>query len=194
MITPLDIQNKVFKKEFRGYSVQEVDEFLNQVIEGYEKLYRDNIDARDKITMLSETIAQYKNIEQTLQNTLVIAQSTGEQVQRNASEKASNIISEAENTAQKIINNAHEEIRKLTYKYDEMKRCADVYRAKMVSLLDSQLDILKSIKISDETIMELVGVNEALEILNEVKAEDEASKQAAEIKAEEAASKAEALI
>ena len=132
--------------------MQEVDEFLNLVIEGYEKLYKENIDSRDKITLLSQSINQYRAMEQTLQNTLVVAQSAGEQVQRNASEKAANIINEAETKAHQIINNAHEEVAKLTYKYDDIKRGIDVYRAKMISLLDSQLDMLKNVRASEETV------------------------------------------
>jgi len=101
--------------------MQEVDEFLNLIIEGYEKLYKENIDSRDKITLLSQSINQYRAMEQTLQNTLIVAQSAGEQVQRNASEKASNIIKEADTKAHHIINNAHEEVSKLTYKYNDIK-------------------------------------------------------------------------
>ena len=46
MLTPLDIQNKEFKRVFSGYSMQEVDEFLNLVIDGYEKLYKENMDCK----------------------------------------------------------------------------------------------------------------------------------------------------
>jgi len=167
MITPLDIQNKVFKRDFRGYSMQEVDEFLNIIIEGYEKLYKENIDYRDKITLLSQSINQYRAMEQTLQNTLVVAQGAGEQVQRNASEKAENIINEAQTKAKQIINNAHEEVRKLTYKYDDIKRGVDVYRAKMISLLDSQLDMLKDVRDSDESVFQYSPIDETTEIIDE---------------------------
>lgn len=171
MLTPLDIQNKVFKTSFRGYDAAEVDDFLNLVIEGYEKLYKENIDCKDRNTMLTETINQYKTMEETLTNALVVAQSAAEQVQHNASEKADNIISEAENQAKQIIANAHNEVKNITYKYQDLKRSVDVYRAKMIALLNSQLDILKSVKTSDETLFQLVGVNEALETLNEVQKE-----------------------
>ena len=103
MLTPLDIQNKEFKKAFNGYSMQEVEDFLNLVIDGYEKLFKDNMESKDKITKLEETLNQYKSIENTLQSTLVVAQSAGEQVQKNAEEKAANIIADANNKAKEII-------------------------------------------------------------------------------------------
>ncbi len=147
--------------------MQEVDEFLNLIIEGYEKLYKENIDSRDKITLLSQSINQYRAMEQTLQNTLVVAQSAGEQVQRNASEKAANIIKEAETKAHQVINSAHEEVAKLTYKYEDIKRGVDVYRAKMISLLDSQLDILKNVRASEDTMFSNSAENNTIEKINE---------------------------
>ena len=151
--------------------MQEVDEFLNLIIEGYEKLYKENIDSRDKITLLSQSINQYRAMEQTLQNTLVVAQSAGEQVQRNASEKAGNIIKEAETKAHQIINNAHEEVSKLTYKYEDIKRGVDVYRAKMISLLDSQLDILKNVRTSEDAMFNNSPENDIIEKIDEAEQE-----------------------
>ena len=58
MITPLDIQNKEFKKVMRGYKESEVDEFLDKVIVDYEKLYKENIELKDKIALLNEQIDQ----------------------------------------------------------------------------------------------------------------------------------------
>jgi cell division initiation protein len=39
-ITPNEISNKDFKKVFRGYDMDEVDEFLDALVEDYEKLYK----------------------------------------------------------------------------------------------------------------------------------------------------------
>ena len=80
MITPLDIQNKEFKKSFRGYKESEVDQFLDEIIEDYEKLYKENIELKDKILILTEQIKQYNNLEETLKDTLIVAQSTADEV------------------------------------------------------------------------------------------------------------------
>lgn len=171
MLTPLDIQNKEFKREFRGYAMSEVDEFLNRIIEGYEKLYKTNMDSRDKITMLEETIKQYKTMEETLQNTLIVAQSTGDQIQKNAQEKADNIIKEAHNKAREIVASSYSEMNKLTYQYEELKRGMDVYRAKMTALLESQLGILKKVESADETFAEIKNMQEALQAVEEAETE-----------------------
>lgn len=176
MLTPLDIQNKEFKRAFSGYSMQEVDEFLNLVIDGYEKLYKENMDCKDRITKLEENLKQYKNIENTLQSTLVVAQSAGEQVQKNAEEKAANIIADANNKAKEIVSNSFDEVKKLEYRYEELKRGIDVYTAKMTALLESQLGLLKQAATSDKTLAEIRGMKEALAEVEAVEKEISVSK------------------
>lgn len=185
MLTPLDIQNKEFKRTFSGYSMQEVDEFLNLVIDGYERLYKENMDCKDRITKLEESVKQYKNIETTLQSTLVVAQSAGEQVQKNAEEKAANIIADANNKAKEIVANSFEEVKKLEYRYEELKRGIAVYTAKMTALLESQLGLLKQAETSDKTLMEIRGMKEAMEVVEEVEEEIQQVKEDLEIEPEE---------
>ncbi len=187
MLTPLDIQNKEFKRVFSGYSMQEVDEFLNLVIDGYEKLYKENMDCKDRITKLEESVNQYKNIESTLQSTLLIAQTAGEQVQKNAEEKAANIIADANNKAKEIVTNSFEEVKKLEYRYEELKRGIDVYTAKMTALLESQLGLLKQAATSDKTLAEIRGMKEALAEVEAVEEEINLSKSEVEIAVEKAA-------
>lgn len=184
MLTPLDIQNKEFKRTFSGYSMQEVDEFLNLVIDGYERLYKENMDCKDRITKLEESVKQYKNIETTLQSTLVVAQSAGEQVQKNAEEKAANIIADANNKAKEIVANSFEEVKKLEYRYEELKRGIAVYTAKMTALLESQLGLLKQAETSDKTLMEIRGMKEAMEVVEEVEEEIQQVKEDLEIEPE----------
>ena len=187
MLTPLDIQNKEFKRVFSGYSMQEVDEFLNLVIDGYEKLYKENMDCKDRITKLEENLNQYKNIESTLQSTLVVAQTTSEQVLKNAEEKAANIIADANNKSKEIVANSFEEVKKLEYRYEEIKRGIDVYTAKMTALLESQLGLLKQAATSDKTLAEIRGMKEALAEVEAVEEEINLSKAEAEIVVEELA-------
>ena len=72
MLTPLDIENKKFSKQMmNGYSVEEVDDFLDELTADYEKIYKEVAEAKNKIEDLQESMEKYKNIEGTLQNTLV---------------------------------------------------------------------------------------------------------------------------
>ncbi len=143
MLTPLEIENKKFKKELIGYSVVEVEEFVNVLCENYETLYKENLANKDRINVLSAAVKQYKVMEETLQNAILVAQSAGEEVTRNAKERAANIIAEAENKASQILNDAGKEVTKVSYEYEEMKRNVEVFRTRIISLLTSQLDIVK---------------------------------------------------
>lgn len=101
MITPLEIENKKFAKQVvNGYNVEEVDEFLDLVTADYERMYKENTEYREKIEQLNEDIAHYKTIEGTLQSTLLMAQSTAEEVKNVAKQQAEQIIIDAKNAAQ----------------------------------------------------------------------------------------------
>ena len=75
MITPLDIENKKFSKQMmNGYSVEEVDEFLDDLTADYERAYKQSTELKSRVDELESSLLHYKKIEDTLQNTLVMAQ------------------------------------------------------------------------------------------------------------------------
>ena len=83
MYTPLDIENKKFAKQMmNGYSVEEVDNFLDELTLDYEKLYKESSDNKSRIAELEANLVKYKNLESTLQNTLVMAQTTADEIKR----------------------------------------------------------------------------------------------------------------
>lgn len=145
MLTPLDIENRRFKKKVMGYNEIEVEEFLTMVVEDYEKLYKENIELKDKISLLNEGVQHYKSMEETLQNTLLIAQSTGEDIKKNAYSKSENIIKEAELKAEQIIAEANQEVSKINYRYEEIKRNFGAFKAKIETLVYAQLDMMKDV-------------------------------------------------
>jgi len=140
MLTPLDIQNKEFTKGIRGYKESEVDAFLDEVIADYEKIYKENIDMREKLSMLNDQLRHYNEIEATLQNTLVVAQSTAEEVKVSAREKADMIVREAEDNARKIIAKANQEVLDIKKEYENIKKDIAVFRTRFKSFLQSQLE------------------------------------------------------
>ena len=107
MLTPIDIQNKTFEVKFRGYSSQEVDDFMDLIMKDYETLYQENISLKDRVTVLSNAVEQYKKMEETLQNSIILAQKTGEDIKKTANEKANNIVHEAEMKADSLVREAN---------------------------------------------------------------------------------------
>ena len=144
MITPLDIENKTFGKQVvNGYNTQEVHEFMAELLKDYEKIYKENIEYKDKIQVLNQGIQHYKSIEDTLQNALVVAQGTAETVKQNARVEADNILKEAEINAKKSIDEMGQRVLEKQLKLEETQKQFDVYKAKMEALLISQLELLK---------------------------------------------------
>lgn len=150
MITPLDIENKKFSKQMmNGYSVEEVDEFLDDLTEDYEKAYKQNTELKNRVDELEESIAHYKTIEGTLQSTLVMAQNTAEEVKEVARQQAEQIIKEAEGNARKSVDELGQEILMKKKELEDIKKQFDVYKAKMEALLISQLELLKDVNNED---------------------------------------------
>ena len=150
MITPLDIENKRFAKQMmNGYSVEEVDDFLDDLTADYSKNYKENAELRAKVEELTKSIEHYKNIETTLNNTLVMAQTTAEDIKKVAQQQAEQIISEAKVNAQKQVDDLNNEVVLKTKEVEDVKKQFDIYKAKMESLLISQLELLKDINKED---------------------------------------------
>lgn len=144
MYTPLDIENKKFAKQMmNGYSVEEVDEFLDELTVDYEKLYKQSNEANAKIAELEENMEKYKRLESTLNSTLIMAQSAADEIKKVAQQQADQIINDAQGSARQRSKELDQEITMKTKELDELQKQFDVYKAKMESLLISQLELLK---------------------------------------------------
>jgi cell division initiation protein len=141
--TPNDLQNITFKKVLMGYGEDAVNEVLDKVIEDYTAYIRENIELKDRISVLNDGIQHYKTIEESLQNTLIVAQQTSEDIKKNAYEKAENILKEAEIKAQKSINDANQEVVKVKFEYEDLWKKLHIFKSKSETLLLSQLELLK---------------------------------------------------
>ena len=146
MLTPLDIENKKFSKQMmNGYSVDEVDEFLDEITADYEKLYKESAEAKNKIEDMQEDMAKYKNIESTLNNTLIMAQTAAEDVKNLAKQQAEAILSEAQANAKQAVAELEQQITIKQKELEDLQKQFDVYKAKMESILISQLELLKDV-------------------------------------------------
>src|SRR5674536_197038 len=82
-LTPLDIRHKEFKRGMRGYADVEVDEFLDEVADEFERVFKDNIDLGERVEALESQVSGYKRIEDALQKTLVSAQASADELKQN---------------------------------------------------------------------------------------------------------------
>ncbi|WP_295255618.1 DivIVA domain-containing protein [Veillonella sp.] len=198
MITPMDIHNKEFETGFRGYDKEAVNAFMAELVHDYETLYRDNREMTDRIEQLEKRIAQYEKMEATMNDALVLAQETGENVKNSARKEADLIIQEAEQQRRQIIAEAERQLREGCEKYAVIRNEVAVFKARMESLLNSQMQMVDGYVLGDSKVqLEKVNIDEVIAAAAEDNstihsnagvAEDVLAAQAAVEQAEEAAS------
>ena len=154
MLTPIDIHNKEFKRSFRGYNEDEIDDFLDQVVNDYEMLYRENRQLKDRLALSEKELDQYHQLEKNLQDTLVVAQRTAEQVTTAANQESEQIRSNAEFAAENIVNKAQIDARKsvedamhkvqdIAGEYERLVKDKRKFIVKIRSLLEGELALLE---------------------------------------------------
>ena len=144
MLSPIDIQNKEFRKaKIGGYHVEEVNEFLDEILDAYQAITNENHELKDKINMLNENIQYYRTMEATIQNALVLAEKTAQDTKTLAYEKAEQIKKEAENKAEEEMQQARDEIHALRQKIEELKKRYLAFKVQMKQSLNTQLELLE---------------------------------------------------
>ena len=145
-LTPMDINNKEFKRGIRGYNPDEVDEFLDEVVENYEELYKENSRLKESITRLKDKVEHYERLEATIQNTLLLAQNAAEQAKETSQKEADLIVNNANETAQKILDKAHNDVIGINDEYERVKEEFIKFRAKFRGFMNTQLQTFDEIE------------------------------------------------
>ncbi|EHI99593.1 DivIVA domain containing protein [Clostridium sp. DL-VIII] len=164
-LTPMDINNKEFKKGLRGYNPDEVDEFLDEVVENYEELYKENATLKEKLTNQNEKLEHYSKIETTIQNTLLLAQNAAEQAKNSAQKEAELLLKNANEAAQKIMDKAHNDVIQINDEYEKVKQEFIKFRAKYRNFMNTQLETFDDLEkefIKNYNISDPVDDNEAV--------------------------------
>jgi len=146
MLTPLDIENKRFSKQMmNGYNVEEVDDFLDEIGADYGKKNRELQEKDKELENLKREVEKYKSLESTLQNTLVMAQSTAEEVKNVAKQQADQLVADAKSSVEREVIDLEQKVTFKKRELDNLQKQFDIYKAKMESLLISQLELIKEV-------------------------------------------------
>lgn len=186
-LTPMDINNKEFKKGLRGYNQEEVDEFLDEVVENYEELYKENSRLKENLARLNDQLEHYIKIENTIQNTLLLAQNAAEQARESSQKEADMILKDANETAKKIVDKANDSVIQINDEYERTRQEFIKFRAKFRNFMNTQtqtFDELEKELTKNYSVMEpieeleLIGekplqlVEESVEVVEEVYTDD----------------------
>ncbi len=143
MLTPIEIQSKNFKSGI-GYDRKDVDSFMREILLGYERLYKENVELKDKLNVLNDGIQYYKTIEKTLQKALVLAEQTAEETRQAALKSAKAIEKEARGKADLIISDAKNELNHINQMITGLTRQYECYKVQYRQLAAAQIDLLQS--------------------------------------------------
>lgn len=142
-LTPVDIHNKQFKKAlFGGYEKSDVDEFLDQIIQEMERLIREAGRAQEAAAHLEQKLQEYRNLEDTLNRTLIAAQETADGIKANAKKEAELIIQEARLQAERLVEAGQAKARRILHENAELQKQTEVLRSQLKGLLTAQMELL----------------------------------------------------
>ena len=146
MLTPEDIDKQQFSKQFKGYAVEEVDDFLEELTNDYEVLMLANKKQEDKIKELEAKSDGLSTNTNVLQETLLIAKQTADEMRRRAEEEANMIVGEAKKMLEDRAGNIDQIIEEKQNTLKFLQNEIETYKAKAERMLIEQLEVLKKVE------------------------------------------------
>lgn len=145
MLTPLEIQKIEFKKKMGGYSAADVDEIFAVIKGDYESIYKENIKLRDRLEVLEDLVNKYKGMEDTMRDTLIVAQKAADDLNRGAAQKAEAVIQKAEADAEFIRESARINANDALKEKEKLANELYAYSVQINSILDAQKQLVEKI-------------------------------------------------
>lgn len=155
VLTPLEIKDKQFGRKMRGFDPHEVDEFLDIVVRDYGDIVRENQENKSTIKTLTEKLAYFDEMKESLSKAVIVAQDTAAKVKTASEAEAENIVKQAEhasqllletakNKANEILREATDNAKKVAIETEELKNKTRVFHQRLKSTIESQMAIVDS--------------------------------------------------
>jgi cell division initiation protein len=141
-ITIVDIQHKAFKKKLNGYDPADVDQYLDELIETLEDEAQQRAALEAEIADLRERISHFKAMEESLHNTLLLAQRTADEVKASAHKEADLIKAEARMSVEREIASLGDRASEARREHQRAVETAEQARNELRSLLTTHLALL----------------------------------------------------
>ncbi|MBF8970388.1 DivIVA domain-containing protein [Streptococcus sp. NLN76] len=154
-VTAQDIRNKTFATKFRGYDVEEVDDFLEILMREFEDLTRQLVAKDEQVRNLEERLLYFDEMKDSLSQSVLIAQDAAEKVKQTASDESNNIIRQAEQDSQRLLDDAKfkaneilrqatDNAKKVAVETEELKNKTRIFHQQIRSAVESQLSVITS--------------------------------------------------
>ncbi|HZK11438.1 MAG TPA: DivIVA domain-containing protein [Atribacterota bacterium] len=155
-ITPMDIEQQEFSRSFRGYSEEEVDDFLDKIVKDYEELINENVRLNEDIEKMQEKLKEFSQIEETLRNSLLNAQKSAEEIKGRVENEAKVIIEKAEMEAKALKRQVLQSEDLMKNEIDNLRRYKFIFKEKFKSMLNLYLRMIENEEFEEEGNYEVI--------------------------------------
>lgn len=152
-IKPVDVRRQEFRRSFRGYNADQVDDFLDSVADEYERSYTENARLREEVSSLRGRLEQFERLEDSIRAALVRAEQAAEDMRKSASQEAESlvnnanreaglIVQDADNRSQRMLAETSSTLEKAQESYEALKKARTDFASDFRHLLKSYLDVM----------------------------------------------------
>ena len=144
-----------FNRTLRGYDPEEVNNFLDQIIDRVELMVKDIKEKDETINQLKqelentknirEKLAQYERMEDTLNRAIIMAQKTSDQLKVSAHRESEIMIDDAKKNASRIVNEALLRAEKIENDAITLKRNVNIFKRRLKDIIETQLEVIDEI-------------------------------------------------
>lgn len=134
-----------FNTSLSGYNKIEVNNFVNEVTSEYESMLAKLKKQDEDITSLKQELEKYKNMENTLNRAIVIAEDASNQIKKIARDEARGVIDDARRNASRIVNDALLKADKIEQDAELLKRRVGVFKRRLQNVVDEQIEFINNI-------------------------------------------------
>jgi len=142
-LTVLEIETKKFRRRLRGYDPVAVDAFLQEVAVHYEEVLTENHQLREELIGLREEVQRYRTLENTLKESLLLAQKSADETRANAHREAELILHEARRQAEQIRREAEAQVQRLLREIEALETRKRAAVMELRALLLSHMQALE---------------------------------------------------
>ncbi len=157
MVTAQEVHSVTFDKGLRGYNMEQVDEFLDRIAEQLEadekkiaELNANNDELKDKLLELAQKLESYHNDEDALKSALLNAQRMGENVIKEARQKADVLERESRIRSEDILRAGMEKIKEQEIELERIKSEVAQFKASVLGLYKLHIESLSKLPGADE--------------------------------------------
>ena len=138
-----------FNYEANGYNKAEVNKFVNDVIAETEGIIKKYQEQKKEIESLKDKLNHYEQLENTLKQSLINAEKTGDNIKQLAREEADSIIKDAKHNASRIVNESLLKAEKIENQADVLERNVKIFKRKLKITVEQQMAVVDEIETLD---------------------------------------------